>query len=639
MKTIIRGGQLFLHNARMLRQVLCFVVLLPIFLGAILNIILAYKTLDTRQADIIKEYSIAKFFINIKQYDVKIPSLNYDGVYTHGRMPIDRLGNKQVAVFQKDPLTIIKYRGLEWFEIKRQLLRNLYISSIPAFITFIFTTCICYMYGTRTRDDHVIQGKNVVTSKELNKQISKDNKKKQYQAYTLASIPYPAEGEYRHTLITGSTGTGKTLLISDLVTQIRKRGDRAIIYDKTGVYTERFFKKGDILLNPLDQRGATWNILQEVKDEEDFYNIAASLIPMSNRTEDKFWISAARTVFAEICGKLWKSNPHATNAELVNILLKQSKSYIEKYLQNTTATNLISGDGNKTAESILGIMSNFTHCLKYLPDGELFSIGKWMQQESDSILFLTSHNIKHNAIIPLLVGWLELSITHMLSKKSGNKQKTWFIIDEASSLHRVPGLANALSLARQYGGCFVLGIQSIHQLHTIYGNEANTIDDLCNNKIILQIAGNISAEHYSKVLGEMEIEKTTEGISYGANTMRDGVNISMRKERKRIVSPTAITELKVREGYIKFGNTYPVAKINVPIVEYEAKNEQMIARKVPDKVDTIINPMLSEDDPKEDNKTSEESTNNKSIDPVENSNSINDNQDHSKIKLKLTDCI
>ena len=572
MKTIIRGGQLFLHNTRMLKQVLWLVLIIPMLFCMIMNILLAHRDLSEEHFDIAYDYLLARTLVDAGLYDTSINSINYDGAYTKGRVN----KNGKILKLEVPALTVLNARIMDWLDIQEILWHNFYISLIPTAIFIFSSIFICYRYGESNSSDHIIHGQEVISSKELRKIIKKDNKK--HHSYNLASIPYPKDAEYRHTIITGSTGTGKTLLISELVKQIRERGDRAIIYDKTGIYTERFMQKGDILLNPLDKRSATWSILQEVTDAEDFYNIAASLIPMSNRTEDKFWIASARTVFAEICIKLWQKNPQAKNSELVNILLKQSKSYIEQYLRNTTAINLISGDGNKTAESILGIMSSFTHCLKYLPDGEAFSLDKWLKQEDGSALFLTSHHSKHNAIMPLLVGWLELAITHTLSKPPATKQKTWFIIDEASSLHKIPGLTNALSMARQYGGCFVIGLQSINQFRNLYGNEADIIDDLCNNKVILQTGGYASAEYYSKILGEIEIEKTTEGISYGANTMRDGVNISSQKERKRVVNPTAITELKVREGYIKFGNTYPVAKIEIPIIEYKTKNAQIIPK-------------------------------------------------------------
>ena len=51
------------------------------------------------------------------------------------------------------------------------------------------------------------------------------------------AIPWPERAETQHTIISGTTGSGKTVLISDLVAQIRARGERCILYDKMGSYT------------------------------------------------------------------------------------------------------------------------------------------------------------------------------------------------------------------------------------------------------------------------------------------------------------------------------------------------------------------------------------------------------------------
>ena len=72
------------------------------------------------------------------------------------------------------------------------------------------------------------------------------------RAYRLADIPFPPRSETQHTIVSGTTGSGKTVLISDLVAQIRHKGERCVLYDKMGSYTRKFFDPArDILLNRL----------------------------------------------------------------------------------------------------------------------------------------------------------------------------------------------------------------------------------------------------------------------------------------------------------------------------------------------------------------------------------------------------
>ncbi|KJV88761.1 type II/IV secretion system family protein [Orientia tsutsugamushi str. UT76] len=67
-------------------------------------------------------------------------------------------------------------------------------------------------------------------------------------------MPLVKNSERLHILITGTTGTGKTNMLNELLPQIRLHKDRAIIVDTTGAFTDRFFDhKCDKLLNPLEK--------------------------------------------------------------------------------------------------------------------------------------------------------------------------------------------------------------------------------------------------------------------------------------------------------------------------------------------------------------------------------------------------
>ena len=42
--------------------------------------------------------------------------------------------------------------------------------------------------------------------------------------YRIAGVPFPERTETQHTIVSGTTGSGKTVLIADLVAQVRARG-------------------------------------------------------------------------------------------------------------------------------------------------------------------------------------------------------------------------------------------------------------------------------------------------------------------------------------------------------------------------------------------------------------------------------
>jgi len=172
----------------------------------------------------------------------------------------------------------------------------------------------------------------------LNKNTKHNQKQKHYQPYKLTkNIPYPAHTETQHTIITGGSGTGKTQMLKHLLTQIRKNGDRAIIYDKMGAFIPSFYNKekhNDIILNPFDQRSPIWSIFNEVEESIYFDSIASALMPISKNISDPFWTQAARTIFTSVASKL-KEQGETSNKKLVDSLLKIDLTeigYIRRWL-------------------------------------------------------------------------------------------------------------------------------------------------------------------------------------------------------------------------------------------------------------------------------------------------------------------
>jgi hypothetical protein len=73
---------------------------------------------------------------------------------------------------------------------------------------------------------------------------------------SLAGVRVAELDETKHFKFIGTTGTGKSTAIAQLLERALARGDRAIIADPDGGYLRRFYDegRGDIILNPFDQR-------------------------------------------------------------------------------------------------------------------------------------------------------------------------------------------------------------------------------------------------------------------------------------------------------------------------------------------------------------------------------------------------
>jgi len=110
-----------------------------------------------------------------------------------------------------------------------------------------------------------------------------------------------SEEECGHFLLMGDTGTGKSVLIQQLLDQVLARGQSAIIYDPALEFVPRHYdeSRGDLILNPLDLRTPYWSPAEEVLGPGDAITIAKSLFPDKEEVQ-KFFTESPRRIFAHL---------------------------------------------------------------------------------------------------------------------------------------------------------------------------------------------------------------------------------------------------------------------------------------------------------------------------------------------------
>ena len=249
--------------------------------------------------------------------------------------------------------------------------------------------------------------------------------------------------------------------------------------------------------------------------------MAAALIPQQRDTADPFWVTAARQLFANGAGVLLKRGV-TENRILVDHLLKTDLTALAEAMEGTVAQSIVDPENPKTALSVRAMLTAHLGALEVLPDtGKPFSIRDWISaRDGGGFLFLTSRGDQHASLRGLISTWLEIAVNALLSLDQDDERRIWVILDELPTLHQVPSLQPGLAESRQFGGCFVLGIQVISALRDLYGrNGAETISGLCGTRVVLAAPDKDTAQWSAESLGRGEIEEVSEAYSYGANTI------------------------------------------------------------------------------------------------------------------------
>ncbi|MDF0490445.1 type IV secretion system DNA-binding domain-containing protein [Sphingomonas sp. H39-1-10] len=403
-----------------------------------------------------------------------------------------------------------------------------------------------------------------------------------HHPYTLAGIPWPYRLEQSHTMLMGTTGAGKTTALRNLIEQMRRRQDTAVVFDLTGAYVEAFYDPDrDTILNPMDTRCPAWSIFNDCSSYSNFTTAAAALIPSDGGSAEPFWALAARTLFVEMCVRL-QERGQTTNLALAENLMTADLKRVHRYLVNTIADPLTAPEAARMAESVRAVFNTNAQILRFLPDeGEPFSIRRWMTTDKapGSILFVTSDYDDLEMNKALLTLWMDLAINSLMRMPRTRQLRTWFMFDEVGALHRLPAITKGLQTARNFGGAMILGLHSFQRLVEVYGEEgARNLSSLARTKLILATGDIKTAEECSQYIGSREVRQMDEAYSYGYNNTRDASTLTPRKQVEPLVLPDDITNLPSMCGYVKFPDGFPAARIELQWHNYPSVAEGFIAR-------------------------------------------------------------
>jgi hypothetical protein len=127
-----------------------------------------------------------------------------------------------------------------------------------------------------------------------------------------------------------------------------------------------------------------------------------------------------------------------------------------------------------------------------------------------------------------------------------------------------------------------LGFQSYPQLEATYGaQEAAAITGYCSTWVALRANDRGTARLISENLGQVEQVEANEGMSYGVNDMRDGVNLSRVQVTRPLVMPTEVMNLPNLTGYLRFGRDLPVIRFRDRFLKADSIQPGFVERHSP----------------------------------------------------------
>jgi type IV secretory pathway TraG/TraD family ATPase VirD4 len=392
---------------------------------------------------------------------------------------------------------------------------------------------------------------------------------------TLADVPIPPALERLHFLIGGTTQSGKSVTITEMLASALARGDRVVVADPNGGYFARFGCEDDVVLNPFDARSVGWSIFNEIRKDYDVERYARSVIPDARSAQDFEWHGYARLLFVETAQRLIVLRETSTK-QLVYWLTVAKIEELERLLQETPAVGLFDKGANKALSSTRFILTNYLNPHKHLKPGN-FSLRRWLESGKGS-LYITWREDMAEALRPLISTWFDVLVSSLLSLPPNDERLVWFFLDELASMERLSSLEDGLTKGAKHGGRFVCGLQSTAQLDDIYTRDKAVVLRSCfRNLLVLNIPNTdpATAEEYSKGLGEREFVRDEKSHSHNwhrGNT----VTHTKRHVRERAVMSSEIHKLPDLTGYLKLAGDYPIAKVKLKPKDFPVRNRAIV---------------------------------------------------------------
>jgi hypothetical protein len=398
------------------------------------------------------------------------------------------------------------------------------------------------------------------------------------------SIRIPNAKEAQHQFRMGDSGSGKTSLTLQDLLDAEANNIPCVVNDaKGGEFISRFYRpeRGDIILNPTDDRCCYWNISGEGYDLATYKTVMTSLFPppvVRDPTADIFnqWTVSVGAFLLD----QYRPDTETLGAWIANY------PEIEKRVQGTIHQYTLPSNSPQQRAGVLGTLALAGDPLWMMPpasEGRTpFCIRDWTRNPKGWV-FISSDSDTRDALKPLITMWMDLFILGLLSNST--TQRTKLIYDELHTLHTLTRLHEGITMLRSAGHQIIASIQNQEQLKHLYGDQTRTILSQAYTKWIFATSDPESADLLERVGGKRKLLRLEQTHTNGSFYERERNSTRIAEVVEPAISATQIKGMSdlhayfVQRGYK--GNRMVIVPVQIPYISLPERCPAYVERIVP----------------------------------------------------------
>lgn len=394
--------------------------------------------------------------------------------------------------------------------------------------------------------------------------------------HTKGKKPVYCEDSAKHILICGTTGSGKTVAISNYVKRATEKGYGLLIVDGKGDTNQNSIFEITQHFCSINNR-KLYVINMNEPSKSDKYNpfkdsndtvIKDMLVNMSDWSEEHYKSNAER--YIQRLAKLMRLSEidmtysnlvmYMTSDKMTELSLRATKKGLQTKEDHEHNLELIKSSG-KIAESAAARFATIQES----------EIGEIFAEDQNGIDIYEA--ISEGAVILFILNPLTYPETSKVmgrlalidSKKAisklfnQNEKRSFYILDELN-VYASTVITDIINKSRSANITCIPAIQSLADLEQAV-NESfkNQLIENCNNYIVLRQNSYKSAEEWSMTIGTTETMKMTYKVTDGEET---GAG-SARPTREFLVHPDEIKSLQTGQAVFLSRDTARLERINV----------------------------------------------------------------------------
>lgn len=360
----------------------------------------------------------------------------------------------------------------------------------------------------------------------------------------------------KHVFICGTTGSGKTIAISNFLKSGMDNNYPMLVIDGKGdigegsllEITREICKDRKIYVINLNhpETSDKYNPFQNTNTDV----IKDMLINMTNWSEEHYKYNTERYI-QRLCKLLELSNIVVSLESLTKYLSTNSFMKLSKDLASgeliSKEEHLENSDLAKTSGKIAESAGARFATIKESKLGQIFDstgIDIYTALQENAVILFILNPLLYPEMSPLIGKLIIIDSKKAVSNFYQDKQERIFYILDEINVYASSSLLDLVNKSRSANITCILATQSLSDLDNVTDQFKEQIIENCNNYIVLRQNSSVNAEHWSNIIGTRQTMQATYQIKGGSGEAQSTDLGSLRKTREFIYHPDDIKLLE-----------------------------------------------------------------------------------------------